>query len=116
MPVGAARDRMIQGQHEQTKLLGRAAALAKYGMGLMTLIMGGILLLVSQAAIPGLVVGEIAGYYFMAMGIAAGATQLPNTAERLPGQRRWDRPHMFDGRKPEYMEPDARHTTESEAL
>lgn len=84
---------------------GRAAGLAWYGMGFMTLIMGGILLLVAQRLIPGLVVGEIAGWYFMAMGVAAGATQLPNTAERLPGQRRWDRPHLFDGRKPEYMDP-----------
>ena len=85
---------------------GRAAGLAWYGMGMMTLVMMGILLLVSQRLIPGLVVGEIAGWYFMGMGAAAAMTQMPNTAERLPGQRRWDRPHLFDGHKPEYMEPE----------
>ena len=85
---------------------GRAAGLAWYGMGMMTLVMMGVLLLVSQELIPGMVIGEITGWYFFAMGAAAGATQLPNMAERLPGQRRWDRPHLFDGRKPEYMEPE----------
>jgi len=81
-------------------LWGRAAGLAWYAMGFMTLVMCGILLLVAQRLIPGLVVGEIAGWYFLAMGAAAGATQLPNMAERLPGSRRWDRSHDYDGPDP----------------
>lgn len=79
---------------------GRAAGLAWYAMGFMTLIMCGVLLLVARKLIPGMVVGEIAGWYFVSMGAAAGATQLPNMAERLPGSRSWDRPHNFDGRPP----------------
>lgn len=79
---------------------GRAAGLAWYAMGMMTAVMVGVLALVAVRIIPGTVVGEITGWYFGAMGAAGFGTQLPNTAERWPGRRTWDRPHDFDGREP----------------
>jgi len=78
-------------------LWGRAAGLAWYGMGMMTLTMMGILLLIAVGLVPGAVVGSIGGWYFAGMAGAAGATQLPNMAERLPGSRQWDRSHTYDG-------------------
>lgn len=79
---------------------GRAAGLAWYAMGFMTLVMMLVLLLIALKLIPGVAIESIAGWYFVGMGGAAGATQLPNMAERWPGSRSWDRPHTFDGRNP----------------
>jgi len=81
-------------------LWGRAAGLGWYAMGMMTLVMLNILLLIALKVIPGVAIESIAGWYFVGMGGAAGATQLPNMAERLPGSRQWDRSHTYDGRNP----------------
>lgn len=71
---------------------GRGATLALFVASLSTFVMLAVLLLVGLDKIPGEVVGEVAWAYFVTMAAVGGASQLPNVAERLPGERRWHSP------------------------
>lgn len=69
---------------------GRAYGVLMWAIGLGSIL---LLLIFYQATVERLwidVLVEAIGPYFVFMGLAAGAGQLPNAAERLPGHRQYD--------------------------
>lgn len=81
------------------KKYGKGVGVALLTIMLMTLVMLVLCLLVAIRAMDGDVLGFAFGAYFGSMAVTGGAAQAPNFAERLPGERKWDTQHQFDGQQ-----------------
>jgi hypothetical protein len=84
---------------------GRAYGVAMWALGSGLVVMIFVLMQASRfpsAWLP--VARESVGAFFFFLGIVAGAHALPNTAERLPGERRYHSTYGDPERFPENME------------
>jgi len=73
-----------------TRLGGRGYSIAVWVSGLMTIVEMLATWALFQNQLSATAWGQVTAAFMWGMAAIGGAYQLPNAAERLPGERRWD--------------------------